>query len=81
MLSSATALTGVLLGFQATGAAAQALVDMRYSWPYAGPQRVDTTTGSRGPMQGYNVCNSTTAGPQSHCVNTIGASVRSACYR
>ena len=39
----------------ASVAAAQALIDMRYSWPYTGPYRVDSQTGSRGRMQGYNI--------------------------
>ena len=38
----------------ASSVAAQGLIDLRYSWPYTGPYRVDTQSGSRGQMQGYN---------------------------
>lgn len=75
----------------ASGVAAQGLIDVRQAWPYTGPARVDTATGARGQMQGYNrvrlpafdladeQCNATTANQQSHCVNTVVNTIRDFC--
>ena len=50
----AMTLNALCLVALASSVAAQGLIDLRYSWPYTGPYRVDTQSGSRGQMQGYN---------------------------
>jgi hypothetical protein len=42
------------------------LTDKHYTWPNV-PYQVDTDPTGRGPQSGYNICNSTTAGPTSNC--------------
>ncbi|KAL7006594.1 hypothetical protein EMMF5_003760 [Cystobasidiomycetes sp. EMM_F5] len=42
------------------------LFSKRFQWPNL-PYKADSGDGPRGTMQGYNICNSTTLGPNSQC--------------
>ncbi|GJE88852.1 hypothetical protein PsYK624_049390 [Phanerochaete sordida] len=63
----------VLLAFVAAAVAQQdppgstPLAEKHFSYPDGIPYKVDTLTGIRGTQSGYNMCNSTTEGPESLC--------------
>ncbi|KAG8994253.1 hypothetical protein FRB94_007282 [Tulasnella sp. JGI-2019a] len=68
--SSAAAAVATSKAATATTAAANAdstiLVDKTFTWGDL-PYKVDTDPTGRGPQSGYNICNSTTVGPDSQC--------------
>lgn len=77
MFNALTFATVAAIASRAT--AQEPLIQQRWPFPYAGPFRIDTSNGPRGLMQGYNQCNATTEGPESHCVNTIVNSPQDFC--
>jgi len=54
------------------------LVDKSFPYPDF-PYQADTGTGPRGTQQGYNICNSTTAGPNSWCQTAFVNSISDFC--
>jgi len=78
--TSRTAIVAAVLSLHTASVLAQTpLIDQRYSWPYSGPYKIDTSDGPRGIMTGINQCNSTTANQNSLCVNAVVNSIQDFC--
>jgi len=54
------------------------LTDKHYTYPDL-PYQVDTDPTGRGPQSGYNICNSTTVGPNSQCQTSFIDSIADFC--
>jgi hypothetical protein len=55
------------------------LASKHFAYPSGIPYQVDPTDGVRGPQQGYNICNSTTEGPNSLCQTMFVDSIDDFC--
>lgn len=74
------AIVAAVLSLHTVGVLAQTpLIQQRYSWPYSGPYKIDTSNGPRGIMTGINRCNSSTATQDSLCVNAVANSIQDFC--